>query len=329
MQGDSRNLLQALDAFVGSVAGLPGRKALLYLSGDLRLDDGDVRMKRLAARANASQVTLYGLAALPLPTVATDPQGRVAQRLTAQRDGLRQMLYQLSAPTGGLGTVDLTNPETLLGRIHDDFGTYYSLGFSPPSPHDGKTHRLSVRLPAKRGLEVRAPASYTGRSREELLAERSLAALDLGIADNPLDVRLAVDKEGPMAGEKGEKADGRRAVALRVDLPFERLTLIAAPGGNHEARLSLLVAARDAKGYHLPVRHASATIKVPDARLPVPAGQRAGSRTVVPLPPGAARIAVTLRDELGGGESTAVGDFTIGAGAPAAEAPSQPPPAHQ
>ncbi len=144
-----RMLLRALDRFVGSIAGLPGRKAVLYLTENLQASPGDPLFKALIRRANAEQVTLYGLGTL-------DPE----KALTSQLD---DTLYHLAAPTGGLWGVNLYNPALLLDRIRDDLGSYYSLGFAPDRPHDGRSHRLEVRVPGRQGLTVRSPASYASR----------------------------------------------------------------------------------------------------------------------------------------------------------------------
>jgi VWFA-related protein len=168
----SRGLVRILQELAGSAAGLPGRKALLYLSGDLRFDTGDPRVKDLAARADASRVTLYALGALPDPAAANDPKGMVQRLLLDRQADLARTFYEMTGPTGGLAGVGL-HPGEVLAHVRDDFGSYYSLGFVPEKPHDGKTHRLKVRLPGKRGLEVRFAGYYTSRPRDERLAERA------------------------------------------------------------------------------------------------------------------------------------------------------------
>jgi VWFA-related protein len=283
-------LLRALQDFIGSVGGLPGRKAVLYVAENLALPGWDPLLQDLVQRANAQQVTLYGLGAL--------------ESKHALGSDLDDTLYRLAAPTGGLGGASLFSHAALLDRIRDDLGSYYSLGFAPEAPQGGGSHRLEVRVPGRAGVTVRFPTSYAARGREERLADRAVAALDLGLADNPLGVRLAVEREQPAAG-------GRRAVSLLVELPMASLTLV--PGqGVREGRMALAAVVRDGQGNRLPPQRAAVPVRVPEARLGAALKKTAGYRMVLELPPGAARVAVALSDELGGRESVVLGGFEVG-----------------
>ncbi len=174
-QAHGRSTLTALADFVGSIAGLPGRRAVLYLTGDLRLPAGDSMFRYLAERANAEQVTIYGLGSPDSGRrgVLRDPTGRNGyldmRGMTANPDELAARLEAVAGPTGGLSGIDLDHPGALLDRIRDDLASYYSLGFAP-GRLDGRPHALAVRVRGRRGIEVRAPATYTARTRQERFA---------------------------------------------------------------------------------------------------------------------------------------------------------------
>jgi VWFA-related protein len=149
LEAMGRLLLRQLREFVGSISRLPGRKAVLYLTEQLQVPLGDPLFRRLVERAGAEQVTLYALGA------KTPRQ--------ALGSGLERALYEMTAPTGGLSQANGFVGAAFLDRLRDDLGSYYSLGFSPNAPHDGRSHRLEVRVPGRRGVTVRFPASYAAQ----------------------------------------------------------------------------------------------------------------------------------------------------------------------
>ncbi len=335
-QGEAHRVLVTLGSFVDGLAGLRGRKSLLYLSGELWVDSGDSAFRELGQRANAAGVTLYGLGAQPnfqalfMGTTAISGEELSTQVYGNFRaDYLARRLQEVVGPTGGVAAVDLNRPAFLLDRIRADFQTYYSLGFSPAAPHDGKRHALAVQLKgkARRGLEVRFPAGFTTRTREELLAGRTRAALLTGAMENPLGLRLAVERDGLAPS-------GNRTVDLLVAFPLAGIALQPG-GGGEEGQVVLFVAARDSAGRSLPMRRVAIPVRLPAARLAAARQDDATYRLRLELPLGASTLAVGLRDERGGGESTIVARYIAGslAAAHAAhpantvqDAPSPPPP---
>ncbi len=317
-EGEAHRLLRELTAFVDGLGSLPGRKALLYLSGILLVPSGDGAVRDLAEHATAAGVTLYGLGAqddLAAYFIGTDKLASFGFDPTlvaaARGDALAETLQEIAGPTGGTAAVDLNRPAVVLDRIRQDFASYYSLGFSPAAPHDGKRHRLAVRVKGRRGLDVRFASGFTARTREELLAGRTRAAL-FGAGErpeNPLGLRLAVERDELAPA-------GARKVSLLVSFPLGHLALRPSRGGE-EGKAVLFVAARDSAGRSLPIRRIELPLRVPEERLATARGGAAAYRLDLELPLGAATLAAGLRDEVGGGESLVVARYTAGALAPA------------
>jgi hypothetical protein len=293
----SKLLRRELASFVDSIAGLPGRKALLFLAGSLRMAVDDPLARRLAERANAERVTLYGL-------------------------GSGLALRQLATLTGGQTMVLSDNLFSLLNRIHGDLSTYYSLGFTPERgrAEEGRSHALGVSLPGRRDLEVRAPQSYAPRGRDERFAGRVAAAAVAGEGDNPLGVRLRVERDERAGG-------GKRALTVLVAFPLAGITLEPEHGkpagqpsgqqsGRRSGRLTLVLAARDAAGRDLPVKRLALPLRISDDRLAMARQGNAGYRLRLEVPAGESTIAVGLRDELGGVDSIAAATYLAG-GTPA------------
>ncbi len=317
-EGEAQRVLRTLGSFVDSLAGLRGRKALLYLSGELQVPAGDGAVRDLVRRANAAEVTVYGLGAqddlaaifigtTKLAEFGIDPAGFG----NGSGDRFAATLQEIVGPTGGVAAVDLNRPAFLLERIREDFSSFYSLGFAPPpAPDSGDTvtHRVEVRVRGRSGLQVRFPATYTARSREERLADRTRTALRLdapGAGDNPLGVRLGFEHDELAAY-------GRRAVTVLVTLPLARVTL--RPGqGVHDGKVEMLVAVRDSTGHELRMRRITLPLHVPDGELAAVERKSAAYRLRLDLPPGTSTLALGVRDELGNRESTVATKYVAGA----------------
>jgi VWFA-related protein len=330
-EGEAHHMLLTLSSFVDALAGLPGRKALLYVSGLLQVPSGDAAIKDLARRANAAGVTLYGLgaqddfSAIYLGTDKLADFGFSPSLVASARgDALAQALQEVVGPTGGVAAVDLNRPALLLDRIRADFSSYYSLGFSPAVPHDGRRHELEVRVEGRKGLEVRFPASFTARTREELLADRTRAALLLDAPAiqemaraNPLGVRLGFERDELAAY-------GRRQVTMLVTLPLARVTLAPPGPGGREGKVVMFLAARDSSGHSLRMRRIVVPIHVPEGELAAAVRKSAAYRLQLELPPGESTVALGVRDAIGGRESTVATRYVAGALATARSSPPRP-----
>jgi len=158
-------------------------------------------------------------------------------------------------------------------------------------------------------------------SSDELLADRTRAAIAAGgraALDNPLGARLGVERDELTAY-------GRRMVTLLVTVPLARVALETGKGV-HEGRVLLFVGGRDSHGQSLRMRRIAVPIHVPDAALAAALEKSAAYRVQLVLPPGASTLAIGLRDELGGGESTLAARYTAGALATARAAGPRTPP---
>jgi VWFA-related protein len=318
---DDRASLGALDTFVTSLAGLPGRKAVLFVSGGMTLRPGDLALRYASDRqgsaatrdlalpneleiqplinhivdhANASRVTLYGVGA---PEDFDSFAAQVGSSTSlgtlqfAARDDLNGVMGPVSHFTGGFTAIDLNDPRSLLDRLRGDLESFYSLGFSPTRAADGKDHNISVRLKGHSGLTVRTRERYRDRDDAERLDDRTLAALLLGVVDNPLGVRLALERDEP--GEKGT-----RTVSILVAVPADKLVLVPRDG-SRLGRFSFVVGSGDSQGRVSPITRFEVPVRIPEARYAANPGQFATYRVRLALRPEVQTIAVALRDDTG------------------------------
>jgi len=326
---ETRASLAALEGFVGSLAGLPGRKAVLFVSGDLGLRPGEVvlhayadkfgesqaqdiphaaeaeiqpLLTRIVEHANANRVTLYGIGApenfnsVAIQVGGGAPLGNLR---FIENDNLAGAMRTVADFTGGFAGIDLNDPGALLDRLRGDLETFYSLGFSPARAADGKVHKIAVKV-RRKGLDVRVRDRYQDATDDERLTTSARSALALGVAENPMGVELRVERDEPGKG-------GNRVVSILVSVPVARLVLVP-HDAFEDGRVTLYVGARDDAGNLSPIHRVEVPLHIPRARLAAGASA-AGYVVKLALRPAEQTVAVTLRDDLGRAESTATAPY--------------------
>ena len=336
MQNDLSFTVGAIKELIDYLAGLPGRKAILYVSDGIPMVPGQEafealdqkfgggrymsdafgydfsrRFTELTHAANSNRVSFYTIDAAGLRLYSSFTAEKTAVDASIRVDGtinsnLQSPLRYMADTTGGVSIVNTNNTLPMLERIAEDFESYYSLGFSPAHAGSGRYHRLEVRLAdGRRGLVVRHREGYRDKTIEAQMTDGTVSALRFAVEDNPLGVSLGF-------GELQPREDRRTwIVPVDVEVPLDRIALIPR-AGTHEGRLRLYVAAIDERGDASPVQQVAVPISIPDADIEAARGQT--YRYTVPLlmRGGQHRVAVGLRDELGAQESFVIEDVTVG-----------------
>jgi VWFA-related protein len=327
---ETRRTLAALRDFVDS---LQGRKALLYVSGELSLRPGEVLyrardlkfgslvksedppatevdsaplLRELVDHANANRVTLYGLGAPQDFGNIVLQVGGVAwahELEEVQSDGLAAALHTLTDHTGGLTAVDLNDPSVFLSHIRNDFASFYSLGFSPAEKRDGKLHHIEVRVRNK-DVKLRYREAYQDRSGEQRMTAATMSALLLGVEENPLGIQLDFDRET-------SAADGAFVVSVMVKTPIAKLVLLPQQRF-HEGRLTIFVGTRDDAGRTSRINKISVPVRIPNEQLKASLSKFAAFRVNLLVRPEKQTVAVGVRDDLGHIDSTVRAAFLPG-----------------
>ncbi len=332
---DMQFTLDALKEMVSNLAGLPGRKALLYVSDGLPMRPGEEmfeavservnrggdagasyysnlrmeafsydlspRFRDLANTANASDVSFYTIDAAGLlgrSIRGADMRGGPlsSNMESIWNNNVQGSLMFLADETGGQFAVNTNNFEGAFERFAKDFEHYYSLGFSPSHAGNGRLYRIEVKLKDKqRGWSLRHRQNYRDKSVELEMQEGVKASLQFGAQSNDLGIRL-VEKS------RMRRSDGTFMVHVDVLIPLGEVTLLPLQDV-HEARLRVWVQARDADGGFSdpvvsPLRIEVAKDEVEQARQGVWAYE-------LPLVMGTGDqwISVGVRDDLGGERS--------------------------
>lgn len=258
-----------------TLAGIPGRKAIVYMSDGLpqqpglsafdyiaqvlcpndprivpetnaaaQRHDETRRFQQLTAHANANRVTLFTLDAGGIRTGLSQSMSFDGVAPSYQNDRLHWTniqggLQQLASETGGKALLNSNDLADLLEDVTEQLVSTYSLGFSPDERRSGEVRRLKVELAphAAQGRSVEYRRSYRDKTQDEQLAERLISAAYLGSTPNPLGVAVDLGATTPR-----EKKVHRQPVSIVV--PGEAVLLVPGAGGPG-GRLRLLLLAVD------------------------------------------------------------------------------------
>jgi len=321
--------LDALDSVVSWLAGLPGRKAVLYVSDGLPLVPGldlftiytrapvssetskrtpemsaqkfdlTTRFRQLTAHASRNRVVFYPIEAYGTRESAGSLFDSVSR--ATRQNGLRF----LAEDTGGRALLNATDVPAALARVSDDFGTYYSIGYQPQRPGDEAEHKIEVKVKA-RGAQVRYRQWYRDKPVSETVAEATLAVMRFGPEDNPLEAKLEV-VPGKKPGE----------TLVRIKVPVAKLFL-QPNGASRQGQLRLYVVA-SGEGSTTPVRQTKlVTVEVPEAEAAAGSKKEYTHEIAIPLKPGYYALGVGVRDELAAATSYLRRELTVAAGDAAA-----------
>jgi VWFA-related protein len=246
LYGVQRSLLAGVERMISTLAGLDGKKVLLYVGGNLEenpglesfqevdsvfIPEGVVTgtarsreqrqmtpyLESLGKRANADGITMYMID-------TGDRSGRMKDSSQvdigdseAQFTGLTttlQSMNTLAALTGGTVLSGTRNFKASLDMITRDLASFYSLGYrSDATGSNARNIAVRVKRP---NVRVRARRSYTPKSADDEMRERVLAN-----AFHPVRNELAISVE---AGKAEPDANGVR-VPLKITFPSD-MTLL-------------------------------------------------------------------------------------------------------
>ncbi|MEM7584434.1 MAG: VWA domain-containing protein [Acidobacteriota bacterium] len=336
MFSDMRFTLDALKELIDTLAGLPGRKAILYVSDGLPMRAGDDifhamydrftdssdnvlmdglrydlsrQFQELTARANTHRVTFYTVDASGLRTysymdASNSSIGGGSKIDQVHFTNIQSSLRMMASETGGMVLLNTNNYEPLLNRVAEDFDTYYSLGFSPASTESGRYHRLKVKVKGRKGLVVRTRDGYRDKPVSTRMSEGTLAALHYGYQSNPLGIEIEI-------GEENTKSKDRFLVEVKVRIPIAKLSFLPQED-MQRGRLRLFISAKDAEGGLAPVQDVPVPIDIPQAEFERAQEQTYQYSMKLIMRGGRQVVAVGVRDEIGAVNGFATRGVRIG-----------------
>lgn len=321
INNDMAFTLDALRGQVDSLAGLPGRKAILYVSEGLpwspaedvfhalydKFDDTSVLMdvhrfdlnrkyQSLIATANANRVTFYTVDAAGLRTYSYMDASNMTAGGGANIDqihfsNLQNTLRFIAEETGGFAMVNTNNFSPMMERMADDFRNYYSLGF-PAVGRAGRYHEIKVRLKDDpKGVRLRYREGFRDKPVNARMTEATLAALHYGYQKNDLKLELGIER-------LQRQEDGQFLVPLIVKIPIGQLAFLPQED-MYRGRVKLYVAAKDQEGGIAPVQEIQVPIDIPSADIERAKEQFYEYTLTLLMRRGRQIVSVTARDEIG------------------------------
>jgi VWFA-related protein len=320
--------IDALKDITTSLAGLPGRKAILYVSDGLQMIAGQdlfyavqnkygeqstglteqfqwdtsKRFTELTAQANANRITFYTIDAAGLrvySSISAENQtagspGSGVFVDSVQISNLQSPLQMMAERTGGVAILNTNRATPALERVAQDFNTYYSLGYTPTHAGDGRYHKIDVKVKGK-GYTVRHRDGYRDKNVEARMNDGTLAALRFSIDNNPLGAMIEF-------GAPQRRQDGLYMQPVEVKIPIGKLVLMPR-GANHEARVRIYIAASDPDGNTSDVQQVPLPISVPEAQVAEAVKKNYVYSVNLLMRGGEQKVAVGMRDDLAGQDS--------------------------
>ena len=316
--------IDALKDITDSLAGLPGRKAILYVSDGLQMIagqdifyavqnkfstqstglteqfqfDASRRFEELTAQANANRITFYTIDAAGLRTYSSvsaenatgGSPGHGIYVDSVQISNLQSPLQMIAERTGGIAVINSNIVTPQLEKIAGDFNSYYSLGYTPTHYGDGRYHKIQVKVKTK-GLKVRHREGYRDKNTESRMSDGTLAALRFPFENNPMKVGIEL-------GQPTRRSDGFFLQPVLVKIPLGNVVLVPR-GATHEARVRLFIAAVDGEGNTSEVQQVSLPISIPAADLKAATAKDYVYSVSLLMRSGEQKVAVGVRDDVG------------------------------
>lgn len=289
-QGELFYSLKSLQAFVDHLAGVEGKKILIYVSDGLPINPGEEVFsfldqaypvgsarsealnydatkffKELTAKCNMSEVTIYPINAQGLETAILSADKKEGWNIYSRGSGMMKpgsrekndALKLMAQETGGLAIVNSNKIALDLEKITEDLHYYYSLGYVSTNRREGEYHSLRVELAGvDENYDLRVRHGYMWLSQEEKIRDAVFSRLFLERLDNPMNLRIQV-----LPVEKIPLSDKLR-LTLKILIPLKNLSLYQ-QNGDSVGQIKLYIFLMDAKGLISPCHELSEEIKIP------------------------------------------------------------------
>jgi len=345
--------LDGLKDTVVSLAGLPGRKAFLYVSDGLpmragadmweALDqrgrsvdsieynqnffldslqyDSSRRFTDLADTANANEVMFYTVdASGPMGINSRDAsmQGMAFSSNidSVARDNMQSTIMYMAEETGGQYIVNTNNFRDGLNRVALDFSSYYSLGFQPGHAGTGRLYKIDVQL-------TKEAKDRLGLRRDRFVRHRGTyrdKSIETEMTEGTLAaLKLGYEKNDLEIGlvkseEIRRDEQGLYTVHVDVQVPIGEMTLIpVGTRGEHLLRARIWVQALASNGDISPPQVEPFELTIPAVDLE--RAQQSYYTYTLPLimKEGDQRLTVAVRDEVAGQTSFVTRTLRVGA----------------
>ena len=317
MDDDLRSSIDGLKKTIDSMAGIEGRKILIYVSDGLPQSVGQELFDTIQSKfhnqtsamtesfhfdrtssyatlvqsANAQGVTLYTIDAAGLQTDenVSAEHGTMDVRTNSflLHQNYQQPLQLLASETGGIAAINTNNPTRELDEVARDFSDFYSLGYRSTRGAVDRPHQIEVKVD-KPGLRVRYRSGYMEKTIETRTAEAVTAALYYPRTDNPIKFTIGVGDPKAYSAEN-------YLVPVRMSIPLENVTMV--PDADvFRGRLYVYFVVLDSEGKQSDLQIRPLEIKIPAKNYDSARKKTYGYDVQLIMIPGAQTLSVAVRD---------------------------------
>jgi VWFA-related protein len=316
LRNDLEFTVDALVDTITSLAGMQGRKNLVYVSEGLpamaglelfeairdKYQDPSASMEefeydmgsryiKIVSAANANGVTIYALDASGLKT----PDLLSAENRTTGvhvndfvvNQNLQGPIKMMSEETGGLYAVNTNDLKSNFDQIGADFSNFYSLGYRPAKGASDRGHKIEVTV-KKKGLTVRTRTSFMEKSVETRTAEAVVASLHYSRTDNPIGISVSIGDAKPYDSEN-------YLLPVRVAVPIGKLGLVPS-GDQYLGNFFIYFVVLDVSGKQSDLQIQRQDVKVPLKDLAIAQRKDFYYDASLIVVPGGQKVAVGVRD---------------------------------
>ncbi len=330
----------ALEKLLASLAGLPGRKALVHVSSGMPMLAGEAafhavaekhggsnayaeiprhdtsrEFERIGRLANAHRVAFYtvdagGMRGLEFGNA--EYGGFVNPNLRSVLDSvvpenLQAPLRFMALETGGRAIVNQNEILPALEEAAQDFQSFYSLGIASTDTESGRYHEINVKLvPRRKDLTVRHRAGYRSKTTDTRVRDSLRSALLYSQESNPDQVSVTWGR----AERHGEK--GNYLLPIQLKIPLEGVVLLPNGNGQHEVRLKLFVGAVGEGGETSEIDSAPIGLRLADEHVEAAKKESLVHVHKLLLSPGRKRVGVAILDLVGRETSVVTASVLVG-----------------
>ena len=301
---------------VNGLAGMPGRKVLVYVSEGLPATVGlemyDViqqkfqenanslsqfefdmnsRYASIVQAANAQGVTIWALDASGLQVddmiTAENKTMDVRPSSFIMRTNMQAPLQLMAEQTGGMAAINTNDWKSSLDDLASDFSNFYSIGYRSTKATVDKPHSIEV-IVKRKGMHARTRRGLVEKSLETRTAETVVANLHYPRIDNPLNISVAMGQAKPYDREN-------YLMPVRISIPMSKLGLVPS-GDRYEGNFSVYFVVLDASDKQSDLAVQRQKVEVPVADFQKAQGKDYYYDVSLICVPGGQKLSVALRD---------------------------------
>jgi VWFA-related protein len=186
-----RNTFLSLGSLARTIAPLPGRKLVFFISDGFLLNTNESehneKLSDITTVAARNGVVMYTMDARGLSTSSAfdattsgvfDPSGRIMSAMLGENAAQQETLRVLAANTGGRALLNTNALDTAITKTLKETATYYLIAWRPESAEqkNEKLRRIEVKIKGRPELNVQARRGYLNSTKEETAKAAPAAA---------------------------------------------------------------------------------------------------------------------------------------------------------